>query len=249
MTATWQSVVDTTVLAGDRAAIVLLSGGMDSTACLHMASSIYGAHLAAVAVDYGQPHRDRELACSQHAAETLGVRWERVAVADALSVLRPAERMANARHGDVGPHPATVPLRNHYFDVLAAMRGLVWFPGVPLDIWIGACLDDVGHFVDCHPDAIGESSRALTFNAGSPIRVVAPLLSVTKRDLVRLAAEQPGVLEAIRHSWSCYRGGARPCGECTPCVLRADAFAHAGILDGSSAIPMVGGDPQREVRR
>lgn len=249
MSSAWQRVVDATVLDGERAAVVLLSGGMDSVACLHMAAAVYGAHLAAVAVDYGQPHRDRELACAQHAAETLGVRWERIAVADALSVLRPAERMANAPHGSVGPHPATVPLRNHYFHVLAAMRGLVWFPGLPLDLWIGACLDDVGHFVDCHPDAIAESSRALTFNAGSPIRVVAPLLTVTKRDLVHMAAEQPGALEAIRQSWSCYRGRHVPCGECTPCVLRIDAFASAGLDDHSQAHPMVGGDPHREVRR
>jgi len=249
---TWAELVSRACLSGDRAAVVLLSGGMDSTAALHMAVECYHprGRITALVVDYGQPHGGCEIPYAQVAADRLDVRAERICVADALRALRPAERMANAPHAaGGGAHPATVPGRNLLLLSLAAAHGSVWYPGMPLDVWIGACADDAAGFADCHPDFMAQASVALTYGCGGNVRVVAPLLRVTKRQSVEAAKARPDALEAMAQSWSCYRGGDVSCGTCTPCVLRADAFAAAGVADRPLKLAAFGGDPAREIGR
>lgn len=245
----WDDIADRTRLVGDRFAVVLLSGGMDSTACLYLAAECYPRdRIAAIVVDYGQPHAQCEIPIAQREAARLGIRVERLCIADAMRAMRAAERMANAPHGQTGAHPATVPARNLVLTSLACAHGCAWST-LPVDVWIGACADDVGGFVDCHPDFFAQTTIALTYGAGRSARVVAPLLRTTKRALIEAARARPDALAAIRRSWSCYRGGDVPCGECTPCVLRADAFDAAGITDAPETIEPFGGDPAREIGR
>lgn len=232
----------------DRAAVVLLSGGMDSTLCAHIAGSIYPLdRIAALVVDYGQSHRDNEIYRACEVADTLKIRWHRLCLADAMHALRPAEMLANAAHNsNANPHPATIPARNSILLSIAAAHGCTWF-AQQIDIWMGACADDA-KFTDCRREYIAQKCIELTYACGRGVSVAAPLLEMTKRTIVSLAASNPTVLSAVKRSWSCYRGGASPCGACTPCVLRADAFAHAGQGDEQRAPMIFGGDPHREVR-
>jgi len=215
------------------AAVVLLSGGMDSAACLALAHRCYPAgRVRALVVDYGQPHRDRETTAAGLIAGHVGVPSERICVADAMAAMRP-RRMARAVHepaagGAQRPHPAEVPQRNTVLLSLAAGHGMAWWPDASLDLWIGATSDDAAGFADCRPEFMAAASHCFSTASPRTVRVVAPLVSTSKRELVASASRD--VLWLLRRSWSCYRGGERPCGECTPCVLRADAFEAAGIL-------------------
>jgi 7-cyano-7-deazaguanine synthase in queuosine biosynthesis len=77
------------------------------------------------------------------------------------------------------------------------------------------------------------------------IQIVLPFADWTKEQIIANASA--AARRDIARSWSCYRGDA-PCGRCTPCVLRAAAFAHHGIVDACRAPRMFGGDPAREAR-
>lgn len=245
---TWAELLRRETVFHYKSAVVLLSGGMDSTACLHLAAEIYPKdRLVALLVDYGQPHRDRELTVAGLLAERLDVAHDRIAIADALHAVRPAERLANAPHvASGGQHPATVPLRNMILLAIAGAHARGRWPLSSVDIWIGACLDDAAGFVDCRQDFIAQASIALTYGAGANVRVNAPLLGMSKVDLVGAATSNAVVLESIRRSWSCYRGRMTACGECTPCILRTRAFDAHGIVDAPLALGMTGGDVQRE---
>lgn len=246
---TWDSILHEHRWRKDRAAVVLLSGGLDSTACAHVVASIYPRdRVAALLVDYGQPHRDNELVSAEKTAKALGIRTHRLTIADAMHALRPAERLANAGHDPSaeGPHPATVPGRNAILLSLAAAHGCAWFEQ-QIDIWIGACLDDA-RFADCRTEFVQQATVAITYGCGRGVAIVAPWLQTTKKALVAAASSDSAVLASLRRSWSCYRGGSSPCGECTPCVLRAEAFAAIAQPDEQPAAILCGGDVARESR-
>ena len=96
---------------------------------------------------------------------------------------------------------------------------------------------DYSGYPDCRPEFI-EAFRAVAATGqkrgveGNPIQIAAPLIEVTKAEIVRLGRE----LDAPLHlTWSCYRGGDRPCGTCDACLLRARGFAEAGVDDPARA--------------
>jgi 7-cyano-7-deazaguanine synthase len=213
--------------------VVLLSGGMDSSACAVLAHR--SDPLArALLVDYGQPHRDQELGRAQALAMRLGMTWDVVPVSSAFGALRPRDMAASP----------TVTGRNAVLLALAAAHGAAWFSAGTITVWIGACADDAAAFPDCRRpflDAIGE---AMSLALGRTVRIVAPFLDVSKRQMVA-NADGP-TLEAMRRSWSCYRGGITPCADCTPCCLRYDAFLATGVPDLINPLYLTGGDPHRE---
>lgn len=229
----------------NRRAMVLLSGGLDSTACALMARAIYPAGaVRALLIDYGQPHQ-RELIQADRLAERLGIEQDRMRITDALRAMTP-QRMADAPHATSGPHPATVPGRNLIMLTIAAARAVQWWPDKAIDIWIGSCADDHEGFADCRPTFIAQATVCLSAGFNHQIAVVAPLSRLRKVDYVRAAADDADVIEHMCRSWSCYRGGDDPCGECTPCVLRAAAFKTAGVTDAPESTEWTGGDPHRK---
>jgi 7-cyano-7-deazaguanine synthase len=145
-----------------------------------------------------------------------------------------------------GDIPITyVPLRNTFFVTIAAAALESWMLGAieaegtdpgDLDpvIMVGANAIDYSGYPDCRPefyDAITEVLRLgskLGTAYGVPIRIEAPIIEMGKAEIVRYAVE----LEApLALTWSCYAGGARPCGTCDSCELRAAGFAAAGLAD------------------
>jgi 7-cyano-7-deazaguanine synthase len=104
-------------------------------------------------------------------------------------------------------------------------------------VFIGANALDYSGYPDCRPDFIAAFAEAMrqgtkTGMEGRPIRIMAPLLHLTKKEIVQLGREL-GV--PFENTWTCYEGGNRPCGTCDACVLRAKGFYEAGIED-----PLVG---------
>jgi 7-cyano-7-deazaguanine synthase len=215
-------------------AVVLLSGGMDSSACAVLAART-GVPVRALLVDYGQPHRDQELGRAQSLALRLGMDWHIAPISSAFGALRPRDMVASP----------TVTGRNAILLALAASHGAAWFSG-DLTVWVGACADDAVAFPDCRRPFLDAMGVAMSSALGRTVRVVAPFLDSTKKQMVT-NADGP-MLEAMRRSWSCYRGGVTPCAECTPCKLRYDAFLAAGVPDLIEPLYLTGGDPHRERR-
>ncbi len=216
--------------------VVLLSGGMDSATVLAEAAR-RGPPVDALPLLSGQRH-EREVQSARRLARWFGVRRHRVVrlpVGPLLpSALTDRRRPipAGRRTPGEGPIPATyVPARNTIFLSLA----LGYAEAHGLDrIWIGVNALDYSGYPDCRPEflrAFDRLARLATragVQEGRHIRIEAPLLRLSKAEIVR-RGERLGVPWAL--SWSCYRGGARPCGRCDACRLREKGFEEAGVPD------------------
>ena len=215
--------------------MLLLSGGLDSTTAGAWAKS-EGYDLVGLSFDYGQKHR-KELSRAKAVAKALGITKHRVLKVpvgrlggSSLTDKRMAVPKAGKSIGDRIPS-TYVPARNTIF--LSFGLGLAEVVGAKA-IVIGANALDYSGYPDCRPEYLDafEKMAHLATKAGvqgQGVKVLAPLLKLSKRDIV-LLAQRLGA--PIHLTWSCYRGGARPCGTCESCVLRAKGFDQAGVADG-----------------
>jgi 7-cyano-7-deazaguanine synthase len=214
-------------------AVVLVSGGLDSMVAAALAREA-GFGLLALTVDYGQRHRI-ELAAAERIAAALCAERHVVLPLD----LRPFGGSAltadiDVPKGGVGDEvPVTyVPARNTIFLSLA----LGWAEAAGAsDIYIGVNALDYSGYPDCRPDFVAAFERlaSLATKAGAEgetFRIAAPLLDMTKADIVR-EADRLGLDSGL--SWSCYdpAPGGRHCGLCDSCRLRARGFEEAGLAD------------------
>jgi 7-cyano-7-deazaguanine synthase len=218
-----------------RPAVVLLSGGLDSYTAAAIARS-EGFGLFALTVGYGQRHA-HELESARAVARALGVsRHIECDVNLALfggSSLTSSEPVPKDRPLDDGGIPSTyVPARNTVFLSLA----LAWAEVLGArDIFIGVNAIDYSGYPDCRPEFISAFEQLATLAtaagvAGGRLTIHTPLIRMTKADIIRRGIE----LEldyGLTHS--CYDPDAagRPCGHCDSCVLRAQGFTQAGIVD------------------
>lgn len=218
-------------------AVVLLSGGLDSSTTLAVAQHD-GFAAYALTIDYGQRHR-LELEAARRVATALGVREHVILPVDlrrfggsALTADLPLPTGRDPHH--MTTIPATyVPGRNTVFLALA----LAWGETLGAEhLFIGVnCLDYSG-YPDCRPEYIRAFERManLATKAGvegtSRFRIHTPLIHLNKAEITRRALEL-GVDPAL--TWSCYdpRPDGRPCGTCDACVLRAKGFVEAGLVD------------------
>lgn len=223
-------------------ATVVLSGGQDSATCLYLARTLYD-EVRAVSFRYGQRHAT-ELDAAREIAALCGVE-HRVLDVDALAQLKGGaltdHAQAVAAVGGFGGLPSTfVPMRNLVFLTLAAAWGVqvAQYDGAltprPVDIVTGVCETDFSGYPDCRGDFLVALEPALMLampESARPLRLHAPLLSMTKADEVRLARDLPGCWDALALTVTCYRGERPGCGSCPACRLRARGFAEAGYTD------------------
>jgi 7-cyano-7-deazaguanine synthase len=240
-----------------RFAVVLLSGGLDSTTVAAVAKA-QGHALLAVTVHYGQVHR-REVLAAEAVARALGIEQRVVDVSffrdlawysaltqpDRFGL--PGDRSTGQMAADV---PITyVPLRNTFFLTLGAallesqalhaieVEGAAP-EAVAATLFIAANAVDYSGYPDCRPEFYAAAVETLRLGSklGTqyrvPFRVETPLIELGKADIVRLAVAHNAPLE---RTWSCYEGGARPCARCDSCLLRAKGFAEAGLDDPALA--------------
>ncbi len=223
-----------------RSAVVLLSGGLDSATTLAIALE-EGYDCFALTVDYGQRHRV-ELERARSLALYMGAPHRTVqvdlrafggsALTDDIPVPQPRDPAEIGR-----AVPSTyVPARNTVFLSLA----LAWAETLGArHLFIGANVRDYSGYPDCRPEYLRAFERVanLGTRAGTegqdeagPFRVLAPLLHMTKAEIIRRGAEL-GVPFQLTHS--CYDPDeeGRACGLCDACILRRQGFAEAGIED------------------
>jgi len=225
------------VSAGRRRAVVLLSGGLDSSTCLAIARD-EGFETHCLSVDYGQRHRG-ELARARRVARALGAREHRVVKVD-LSAFGGSALTDRSIAVPKGRSPARmsrgipvtyVPARN---TVLLALA-LAYAETIGAqDVFVGVNAIDYSGYPDCRPAFLRAFERVAKVGtkagvSGTPLRIRAPLIRLSKAEIVRLGTSL-GV--PYRITQSCYdpvRG--RACGRCDACALRRKGFAQAGIPD------------------
>jgi 7-cyano-7-deazaguanine synthase len=220
-------------------AIVLTSGGLDSTTCLAIAEADGFSPLYSLSFDYGQRHRNeleaaarvaKQFAVAEHRVIRIDLRqFGRSALTDNIAV--PKDRGESAMSADI---PVTyVPARNTIFLSYA----LAWAEVLAVrDVFIGVNAVDYSGYPDCRPEfieafeAMANLATKMTTEKGSRFRVHAPLIRLTKAQIIRRGVAL-GVDYSLTHS--CYDPDphGRACGRCDSCLLRKKGFAEAGVPD------------------
>lgn len=218
-----------------RAAVILLSGGLDSYTAAAIAQH-EGFELYALTIRYGQRHA-REITAARAVASALGVARHVELDVDLTafggSSLTSATPVPKDRAIDTTGIPSTyVPARNTIFLSLA----LAWAEVLGAEhIFIGVNALDYSGYPDCRPEYIAAFERMARLATragieGARVTIHAPLIAMSKAEIIRRGLELR-VDYALTHS--CYDPDAsgRPCGRCDSCVLRAVGFAQVGIVD------------------
>lgn len=215
-------------------ALVVLSGGQDSTTCLYWALREFGAaNVEAVTFDYGQRHRV-ELDCARKIAQLAGVRQTVLPIdtfaaigGNALTDDSIAPEDGARDDADTALPNTFVPGRNLVFLSFAA--ALAYTRGIE-HVVTGVAQTDYSGYPDCRENTLKALELALRLGMDSRVTLHAPLMFMSKADTVRLA-QDVGAMDAMAWSHTCYNGEVPPCGRCASCELRAKGFAEAGVAD------------------
>jgi len=216
-----------------RAAVVLVSGGLDSATVLAIAAG-GGWRCHALSIDYGQRHRS-ELDAARRVAKALGAHEHRIAAID-LTLFGGSALTDRSIDVPMEPSPGIpvtyVPARNTIFLALAMAYAEVAEADA---IFTGANAIDYSGYPDCRPEYLQAFERMANLATkraveGHRLAIEAPLVRMTKAQIIREGAER-GVDFSL--TVSCYDADpeGRACGRCDSCRLRRDGFAAAGIAD------------------
>lgn len=217
----------------DERAVVVFSGGQDSTTCLYWALDRFGAgRVETLTFDYGQRHRI-ELAAARDIAALARVPHTVLPI-DTFSALggnaltdEQLDIKSSGETGD-GALPNTfVPGRNLVFLTYAA--AFAWQREIR-HIVTGVAQADYSGYPDCRQQTISALQTALRLGMERDFDIHTPLMNLSKRDTVELACKL-GALDALALSHTCYNGQRPPCGTCPACILRAKGFRESGIDD------------------
>ncbi len=207
-------------------AVVLLSGGLDSTTTLYYALD-KGYKCEALIFDYGQRHK-RELRSAVAVAKRVSVAYHVLRIKlpwKGSSLLDSSHPVPRPPHPDkIGSTiPSTyVPARNTIF--LSFALSFAEATGAQA-IFIGANAIDFSGYPDCRPGYYKAFQKVIEQGTKArKIKIVTPLINLTKEQIIRLGRKLGAPIE---ETWSCYAGGKEPCGVCDSCVLRAKGFAAA----------------------
>lgn len=220
-------------------ALVLFSGGLDSSVCLGMAVKEYGAdEVLALSIYYGQKHA-KEMEASEKIAAFYGVKRITLDLGEIFrnskcSLLEgSAEEIPHADYSkqleetDGSPVSTYVPFRNGLF--LSSAAAIALSNGCSV-IYYGIHADDAAG--NAYPDTSDVFNRAISdaiyTGSGNAVRIIAPFVGKSKAAVVSMGAEIGVPFEL---TWSCYEGRDRACGVCGTCVDRRRAFAENGLTD------------------
>jgi len=219
----------------NKKALVLFSGGQDSTTCLYWAKEKF-KEVRTLSIQYGQRH-SAEIKAAEFICGLAGVQRT---VINLESLFQPIADSALLHAGNISvPHrsgglPSSfVPGRNIILLTVAAM---VAFKHGIKHIVTGVCQTDYSGYPDCRDDTI--KSLQTTLNLGmfdgegeNSFIIHTPLMRLTKAETIQTANKLPGCFDALAYSHTCYEGTQLPCGKCPACVLREKGFEEAGKID------------------
>jgi len=225
-----------------QSAVVLLSGGQDSTTCLFWAKKRF-RHVHAVAFDYGQRHRS-ELEAARDIVELAGLERELAVLelgvlaqlGDSSLVRSSSDLASSGGYSDAqmpeGLPTSFVPGRNLLFLGVAAAYAVK--NGIR-DLVTGVCETDSSGYPDCRESfvvAMQDAVNQAMPSSAVPILIHTPLMHLNKKETVLMAKELgDGCWSALSRSVTCYEGQRPGCGACPSCQLRAAGFASAELKD------------------
>lgn len=220
-------------------ALVLSSGGLDSSTCLALAADKLGKdNVISLSMYYGQKH-DRELKAAKQLAAHYGVEHIVMDLTPIFqfsdsSLLKNSDKNIPSGsyslqqiENDGKPVSTYVPFRNGLFLSCAASIALSKECEI---IYYGTHSDDVAGdaYPDCSTAFNDAINKAIYEGSGRQLRVEAPFLNLNKADVVKKGLELEVPFEL---TWSCYEGGEKPCEACATCIDRAKAFELNGVED------------------
>lgn len=219
-------------------AMVLLSGGLDSSTCLALAVNEHGAdNVIALSLSYGQKHI-REIKAAEDVAKHYGVELMTYDVKDIFKGSEctlldgnedvPTESYAaQIQRLNGKPVSTYVPYRNGLFLSIAASVAIS--KGCKV-IYYGAHKDDAAGnaYPDCSIDFHIAMTKAIEIGSDKAVTICDPFIDKTKADIVKVGTE---LKVPYQKTWSCYNGREKPCGKCGTCIDRIEAFKKNGISD------------------
>lgn len=219
-------------------ALVLLSGGVDSSTCLALAKEQFGENVIALSMFYGQKH-SKELESAKALAdfyhvELLTMDLEKIFAHSSCSLLQGSDeeipqesydQQLKERNGEAVT--TYVPFRNGLFLSTAASIALEYECDV---IYYGPHVDDAAGsaYPDCSVEFNEAMQQAIYIGSGKKLRLEAPFVDKTKKDIV---AEGLRMGVPYELTWSCYCGTEKPCRKCGTCIDREKAFLANGVVD------------------
>lgn len=208
-----------------RDALIVLSGGMDSTTLLYE----FRARIAlAVTFSYGSNHNAREAGCARRHCQNLGIEHIEIPLEFMgkyfrSSLLEGADAIPSGHYDDANMRSTVVPFRNGI--MLAVAAGLAESRNLST-VMLANHAGDHAIYPDCRPGFVDAMSKAIAEGTYDGIQLFCPYTDLTKSQIVKRGLEL-GV--DYRRTYSCYRGGERHCGTCGTCTERHEALAANGL--------------------
>jgi 7-cyano-7-deazaguanine synthase len=218
-------------------AVVLISGGLDSTTLLHyLKKRLYCHAVYALTFNYGQKHFDRELTCARWQINHLGVKEHLVLdisffagfigkSSSLTSRFNPVPDYNAIKLNERGQPSTYVPNRNMILISLACAHAEAL--GI-YNVYYAAQAQDYYGYWDCSKEFVDGMNRVLQLNHRKAVVLKAPFAGLSKSRVLQLGLRL-GVDYA--HTWSCYRGHLKACGKCPSCIERLNAFRQNGAVD------------------
>lgn len=223
-------------------AVVLSSGGVDSTTCLGLAIEKYGKdNVTTLSVFYGQKH-DKELECARKIAEYYQVPHYEVDLSTIMQFSNCAllsnstqdiakgsysSQMENQESEIVNTY---VPFRNGLLLSSVTALALSIYPEDEVEVYYGAHADDTAGaaYADCSPEFTEAMNEAIKLGSYNKVSINAPLIHMNKAEVVRTGLN---IKVPYELTWSCYEGQEKACGTCGTCIDRLEAFKANNVED------------------
>ena len=211
-------------------AIVILSGGLDSTVLTYFIKNLnYNPY--AITFNYGAKHNRKEIICAMKTCKLLGIPHKLITIP--LDSLFTSSSLLVSNKHDIpkedysvdNQKQTVVPNRNMI--LLALAVGVAEDMGIST-VFYGAHKNDYAIYPDCRPEFVEYLSKASKKGTYHKVEIVAPFVHKTKAEIVK---EGINLSVPFQNTWSCYVGGGSPCGSCGTCREREKAFEEAGVED------------------
>ena len=204
-------------------ALIILSGGLDSTVLAHDIVARGEKQLAAVSFDYGQKHT-RELECAAKQADILHIEHQVITLPFinelfSSALLQSGDELPEGHYEDDNMKQTVVPNRNM---IMLSIAAGIAISQQRTELFYGAHGGDHAIYPDCRPNFVEAMKRALHLCDWQKLKLHVPYLHDDKAMIV---AHGLSLNVDFAQTWTCYAGGAHPCGKCGSCVERVEAFA------------------------
>jgi len=215
-------------------AVVILSGGLDSTVLTYWLKKIKKYKLYALSFDYGQRHK-KELEMAKKTCKKLGIPHKviKLNIGDILTksaLIDNKKKLPEEHYTYQNQKITVVPNRNMIMLSLA----VAFAENLDIkEVYYAAHKNDYAVYPDCRPEFVKALSKATQLGTYNKVKVIAPFVNKYKWQLVKMGYK---IGVPFKDTWSCYKGGKKACGRCATCRERLEAFTKNNLIDPTEYI-------------